>query len=154
MISSYLLKVILPFAYQYVRQQQALILEKGVALNEDQQIDAYLIGVKDIAKVRLLCVDTIPRPAIPTFLKEVTGFVNSLPKRAIGSTYGYGIYIQTDHWNQRRLVAHELTHTMQFERMGLQPFMKAYLTECMTFGYPHGPLEQEARRVAREICAD
>ena len=50
----------LPIIIDWVKNQEKLILNNGVGLSEDQKIDAYLIGVKNIDKVRLLEVDQIP----------------------------------------------------------------------------------------------
>ena len=33
-------------------------------------------------------------------------------------TLRYGIFIQTDHWGDRRLLLHELAHVAQYERFG------------------------------------
>jgi len=53
-----------------------------------------------------------------------------------------------------RLVFHELVHTLQYERFGGFPqFLKQYLHECITVGYPEAPLEQEARRIEDKMCA-
>ena len=42
---------------------------------------------------------------------------------------------------------------MQYERAGgIQFFLELYLNECLTLGYPNGPLEQEARKNEKEIC--
>jgi hypothetical protein len=42
----------------------------------------------------------------------------------------------------------------QYERLGgIRPFLSAYLRECISPGYPLGALEQEAIRVAAEICS-
>jgi hypothetical protein len=36
-------------------------------------------------------------------------------------------------------------HTAQYERLGgIEPFLRQYLRECLTIGYPEAPLEQEA----------
>lgn len=71
----------------------------------------------------------------------------------IGLTLRYGIFICDDNWGQRRLVVHELAHTMQYERLGsIEAFLRQYLHECITIGYPEAPMEQEAKRIEREIC--
>jgi len=50
-------------------------------------------------------------------------------------------------------LVHELVHTGQYERLGgVRPFLERYLRECLTIGYPMGALEQEAIRIAEEIC--
>ena len=71
----------------------------------------------------------------------------------IGLTLRYGIFIRGDHWDSRRLVVHELAHTMQYERLGsIEAFLKQYLHECITIGYPAAPMVQEAKRIEREMC--
>jgi len=55
------------------------------------------------------------------------------------------IFVRSDCWCERRLIAHELVHTVQYERLGgIRPFLRQYLTECLTVGYPAAPMEQEA----------
>jgi hypothetical protein len=41
---------------------------------------------------------------------------------------------------------------MQYERFGgVLPFLRQYLTECLTVGYPEAPLEQEAIALSKTI---
>lgn len=62
-----------------------------------------------------------------------------------GLTVRYGIFIREAYWGDRRLIAHELAHTAQYERRGgIAPFLRAYLTECLTIGYSGAALELEA----------
>ena len=62
-----------------------------------------------------------------------------------GLALQYGIFIRSDCWRERTLIAHELVHTAQYERLGgILPFLRKYLFECVTIGYPEAPLEQEA----------
>jgi hypothetical protein len=152
MIKPELWKMFLPMACQWVIQQEERILKYGVPLDEDQQIDAWLIGVKEIGKVRLLQVDQFPVPSVPG-IREIIERTGLYSLRTIGTTYRYGIYIRSDYWNHRRLIVHELTHTMQYERMGsLEKFVEQYARECLTLGYPNGPLELEARQMESKIC--
>jgi hypothetical protein len=44
-----------------------------------------------------------------------------------------------------KLVAHELMHVAQYERLGSIPaFLQQYLSEVNQYGYPAAPMEQEA----------
>ncbi|HEX4665027.1 MAG TPA: hypothetical protein VH207_00400 [Chthoniobacterales bacterium] len=62
--------------------------------------------------------------------------------------------MRSDCWRDRALVAHELAHTAQYERLGgIAPFLKQYLFECLTIGYPAAPMEQEAIAEARRLEA-
>ncbi|MBT31423.1 MAG: hypothetical protein CMO01_17345 [Thalassobius sp.] len=152
MISKKELESLLPMASEWARNQEDFIIQNGVPLTDDLKIDAYLIGVNQIEKVRLLKVDTIPTPKVPE-LKEAISATGLLTPNTIGVTFRYGIYIRSDFWLRRNLVVHELIHTMQYERYGnVRRFLKYYLKECIEIGYPYGPLELEARRIEKEIC--
>ncbi|WP_118972523.1 hypothetical protein [Taibaiella koreensis] len=143
---------IFPMACAWAKQQESWILDNGVPLNEDQQIDAYLAGVKAIEKVRLWYADRAPEPALPE-LKAATERLGLLWSGTAGTTFRYGIFIRNDRRHDRSLVVHELVHTMQYERMGgFEPFLEQYLKECLTVGYPDGALEQEARLIEQRLC--
>ena len=64
-------------------------------------------------------------------------------------TFGHGILLKNGAVD-RRLVVHELVHVMQYERFGgIDVFLKEYVKEVVFDPrYPHGPLEQEAERLA------
>ncbi|SRR6266496_1082597 len=143
---------LLPLACNWAEQQEAYVIKNGVPLDNQRKVDAYLIGIKKINRVRLLRVDKIPTPSLPE-LKSAAELTGLLSSNTIGLTFRYGIYIRTGFWNQRRLLVHELTHTMQYERLGgFKRFLEQYLNECLTDGYPFGFLEQEAIRIEKEMC--
>ena len=111
-----------------------------------------MIGVKNIDKVRLLEVDQIPIFKEKN-LEELNKIAGLQSDSTIGITFQYGIYIKKGFIKKRSLIVHELVHTMQYERVGgIENFLKQYLLECLTSGYPNGELEQEARKIEREIC--
>ena len=143
---------LLPLICKYIQSQERRILQNGTPLDVDQQIDAYQIGIKSIQKVRLLEVHEIPLPRNSILVDALaqTGLISS---QTIGITFRHGIYIRSGHWKDRRLVVHELTHTMQYERLGgIKPFIREYLKECLTLGYPNGALEREAIQMEEKIC--
>ena len=148
-----LLTVALPVATAWVEEQEAIILRDGVPLTNHQCFDAHLVGVKGPQRVRLMKVDFIPTPTHPVLAKanELVGLVSPL---TAGITFGRGIYIRADLWGDRPLVVHELVHVGQYERYGsVGAFLKDYLTECLTIGYPNGPLEREAIDRSKAVCA-
>jgi len=153
MITRALLKLVLPIACSWAEEQERAIHREGVVLTASQIDDARRIGVKEPLRVRLRVVEEIPLPFHPVLkaAAEKTGFISP---HTIGLTLRYGIFIRSDCWGDRRLVVHELAHTAQYERLGgFQPFLEKYLDECITPpGYPYGPLEQEAKRIEREMC--
>ena len=153
MITRALLKLVLPLACSWAEKQERLIHRDGVALTTSQLADARRVGITQPERVRLRVVDEIPMPLHPV-LKMAAERFGLLSPLTIGLTLRYGIFIRSDCWGDRRLVVHELAHTAQYERLGgFHPFLEKYLNECITPpGYPYGPLEQEAKRIEREMC--
>lgn len=146
------LSMVVPLAANWVEEQQAKILHEGVALTPHQAFDAHLVGVKRPGKVRLLKTDFIPLPESPVLRKANERF-NLVSPVTAGITFGYGIYIREDLWDDRPLITHELVHVGQYERYGsVNAFLRDYLEECLTVGYPNGPLEQEAVLKSRQVC--
>ncbi len=69
-----------------------------------------------------------------------------------GLALRYGIFVRADCWRERGLIAHELAHTAQYEQLGgIEPFLRQYLGECLSIGYPAAPMEQEAIAAAGRL---
>jgi hypothetical protein len=152
MITQEQLKMLLPMACEWTEEQEGIITRRGVPLSTVQIADALEIGVEHPEKVRLLKVARIPFPTRRDLCSpaDVTRLMSPL---AAGLTVRYGIFIRADCWDDRRVVCHELCHTAQYERLGgLQQFLKQYLYECFTIGYPEAPMEQEAVAVTAKLC--
>ena len=145
-------QVLLPLASAWAEEQGRIILRVGVPLTAAQFADAQTIGVAHPEKVRLLPVETIPLPRDPV-LQAAARSSHLISPLTAGLALRYGIFIRADCWGDRRLVFHELVHTLQYERLGgFQNFLQQYLVECLTVGYPNGPLEQEAVATTARLC--
>jgi len=135
---------LLPLASAWAGEQETHILATGRPLTPAQLADAGRLGVSHPARVRLLPVAAIPPPDDPILRAagEATGLISPL---TAGLTLRYGIYIRRDCLEDCGLIAHELVHIAQYERFGsIGAFLRQYLSECLTIGYPAAPLEQEA----------
>jgi hypothetical protein len=142
---------LLPLACRWVEEQERGILRDGLPLNQEQLEIARKIGIRDVRRIRLLEVDQVPEPDDPVLqaAAEAAGLISLLTS---GLTARYGILIRSDYWGNRRLLAHELAHVAQYERLGgIEPFLRCYLTECLNTGYPNGELEQEAKAVEKRF---
>jgi hypothetical protein len=151
MITPEMFEALLPLACTWAEEQEGVILRDGVPLSASQTADAKNAGVAHPERVRLLKVTSIPMPDHPALraAAEATGLISP---QTIGLTLRYGIFVRSDCWGDRRLVAHELVHTSQYERLGgFQAFLRQYLHECLTVGYPDAPMEQEAVRFAERL---
>ena len=146
-------EMLLPLAAAWATEQEQKIVCDGVPLSEKEVGDACAVGVTEPDRIRLLRVETIPRPSQPQ-LRAACDAVDFLTPATRGLTLGRGIFIRSDCWRDRSLVVHELVHVAQYERFGgILPFLRSYLFECLTVGYSASPLEREAIAVTARVCA-
>ena len=143
---------LLPLACQWAAAQERRILAQGERLSNLELADARRIGVATPERVRLLYVPEIPIPehlALRAAAEE-TQLISPLTG---GLTLRYGIFIRSDCRFHRAMVVHEFGHTAQYERFGgFEPFLRQYLFECLTAGYPEAPMEQEVIILTARIC--
>jgi hypothetical protein len=147
------LEELLPLAAEWAMEQQQRVLCEGVPLSKKEMADAKAIGVRDPERVRLLRVDSVPVPVHP-MLKAAAASINFVTSAPSGLALENGIFVRADHWRDRELIAHELAHIAQYQRLGgVLPFLQTYITQCATVGYQQAPLELEANATAARICS-
>ncbi len=145
---------LLPLAYQWARNIENFVLQHGSPLPRRQVTDARQVGVKDICRVRVLAVDRMPLPEEPA-LAEASRRTQIITDSCRAIAIGHAVVLRADAWGDRELFLHQLVHVAQCERSGgLEQWVRHYLvdrTNCPNFTI--SALEEEARRIAREICA-
>jgi len=153
-----LLLPLLPFAVWWVRGREAEILRGGDPLDEMQLSLAHAIGVATPERVRVMAAACVPMP-LPSMVRHIAERWHWLSPHIAGMTLGHGIVLRSDCRDDPRLLAHELKHVAQYQRYARDSlygrhagFLRRHLRECVWPGYPHGPLEAEARR-AEAIAA-
>jgi hypothetical protein len=146
-------ELLLPLAASWAAKQEERMLRAGAPLSEAELADAKVIGVREPQRIRLLKLDCVPAPAHP-MLKAAAAAIQFLTPATCGLALRYGIFVRSDCWRDRALIAHELVHVMQYERLGgILPFLREYLYQCVTIGYPEAPLEQEAILLCKNLLA-
>ena len=146
-------ETLFPLAVAWAAEEERRVLRDGVPLTAQETFDAQSLGVLQPERIRLLRVPQIPRPEEEN-LRAACDAIEFLGPATRGLTLGYGIFVRTDCWRDRELIAHELVHTAQYERLGgLEPFLRRYLTECLTVGYEQSPLEREAINGSARLSA-
>ncbi len=142
---------LIPKASKWVEKQESFILSNGVILTEKQSRIASRMGIKNVSKIRLLKAKSIPEPE-DSVLKEASKAIGFISGNTLGITYRYGIYIRQDFWENESLIIHELTHTLQYERLGgIANFLEQYIKECIYYGYDKSPLEIEAKTMETKL---
>jgi hypothetical protein len=147
-------KHLLLLAYEWAKTQEKFILERGIPLGTRYLADACRVGIHDCSRVKVLIVDRIPMPENAE-LAEAARRSQIISDTSRGVTIGHGIIIRADSWGNRELMLHQLVHVAQCERNGgLEAFVQRYLCDRQTCAkFTVGSFEEEARRIAREICA-
>jgi len=140
-------KTVLPLGARWVQRQEAAILRDGRPLSEWETMWATDVGVKRPEDVRILPVPRVPTPGawFTRMLSVLFGFLSEGPT---GMAVSYGIYLEASQATNPSLLVHELTHVAQFERLGVEGFLREYLTQCARDGYWEAAMEQEARQAA------
>lgn len=147
------LETTLSLACEWANDHEQLILLHGAPLGSQHLADARLAGVKNPSRIRVLIVDRIPLPSNAQ-LAEVSREKQILTTASRGCAFGYGIIIRADSWGDRELLLHQLVHVAQYERThDLEACIREYVSERSNSPkFTAGPLEEEARRIARQIC--
>jgi hypothetical protein len=151
MITPFIVEQYFPKAVQWVAEMERAILKSGQPLLPQNRKDAETIGVQQSKDVRILVLDGIPLPNDPG-LRQLAAETELITDRTAGMTFGHGIVLKKGSID-RRLIAHELVHVMQYERFGgIKAFLKEYVKEvAFPPGYPNGPLEREADQLAELV---
>ncbi len=122
----------------------------GRTLTPVEQALATQLGVAAPERVRVVLTPTMPWPG-PRWLHRLASRLGFPALESIGLCLGHTIFLHPA-WARPAVLAHELVHTAQCERLGgLRPFLHRYLAECLAFGYAEAPLEREARDVSTSV---
>ncbi len=154
MIDQETFEQLVALAYQWAKTQEEFVLTHGIPLGPQALADARRAGVRDCDRIRILVVDRIPVPETGELAEAAQRTRIVTPDtRCVG--VGHAIMIRAEAWGDRELLVHNLVHIAQCERSGgLEQWVQEYLFDRQnSAAFTAGILEEEARRVAREICA-
>ncbi len=136
-------------AIKWLLAQEARLLKQGRPLAADEMELARRMGVQHPEKVRVLVLAQFPFPDDPELASQAAA-LGLGSDQAGGFSMGYAVLVKPQFEGRRSLLAHELVHVAQRERLGIDAFIRRYLLELKTVGYSHSPLEMEANRMMRE----
>ena len=154
MIDEHQFNRLAPLACQWAKAQEAFVLKLGVKLTARQVVDAEQAGVQQTDRVRILVVDRISLPDDKE-LADAARQAQIITDSSRAVAIGYAVIIRADSWQNRELLLHQLVHVAQCERSGgLETFVHEYLSDRNNSAqFSVGALEDEARSLARDICA-
>jgi hypothetical protein len=139
-----------PLALQWLNETEAELLNKGRPLTGAETAMARTVGVKYPDRVRVVVLAEFPLPSGETLRTEAMRY--GLGSAAEGGrTMGYVIMLKEKLAQKRWILAHELAHVAQQERMGREAFIRRFIAERELMGYRRAPLELEANKLAPEF---
>lgn len=136
---------LLPGALAFVEDSEREILRRGRPLGADETRIAQAVGVAHPEQVRILVSENFIQPRDRAFVALVRRLGIDDAAGLLGRASGYGIQLRPMSARSRRLLAHELTHVAQYERMGKAGLLRQYFVELLMVGYERAPLEAAAR---------
>ena len=135
-----------PIVAEMMATTEAEVLATGRPLTTDELALARSLGVAEPEKVRIAVREAFPVPADERLVQAAReyGLVLGSQDEA-GRTQGHAILVKPAFAASKRVLAHELVHVAQFERLGgIEAYAREYLIELLVVGEKRAPLEQEA----------
>ncbi len=160
----------LPATLALLQTVEHTALAHGRALTPAELRIARRLGVTQPERVRVLVTPVLPswmapdllaggkaNASIATDTNPAASAAERVPPErrygVAGLTAGHGILLAIHHAHNPRVLAHELAHVAQYERLGMRAFALRYLTELLSVGYYRAPLEREADAAMRRVLA-
>ena len=93
--------------------------------------------------IRIVVLEKFPMPSNHELASEAEklGLGGALEG---GRAMGYAIMLKPKLADNPTVIAHELVHVAQHDRLGREAFLRRYLAELEMMGYARSPLELEA----------
>jgi hypothetical protein len=139
-----------PAALRWLNETEASLLEGGRRLSSVEIAIAQAVGVQEPDRVRIVVLGGFPMPEDDALRMEAIrlGFGSTAEG---GRTMGYVIMLKPRYAQARWVLAQELVHVAQQERMRREAFVRRFLVEQELLGYRRAPLELEANKRALEF---
>lgn len=140
---------LLPRAMDWFAEVETDLLPQGRPLSEGEMAFARQLGVIRPERVRVVVLASFPMPEDQVLRAEAERY-------GLGSTsegaraIGYVIMLKPRFAKSSTVIAHELVHVSQHDRLGRAGFLRRYITEMEIMGYSRSPLELEAYQKQRK----
>lgn len=131
----------LPRLLGWYAKAEVELLPQGRPLKAAELAIARVLNIHQPDKVRIVVQESFPLPDDAELRREAEA-------SGMGSedarTMGYAILLKPYLHEDPAVIAHELVHIAQHDRLGREAFLRRYLTELEVLGYEAAPLEVEA----------
>ncbi|MBJ6609082.1 MAG: hypothetical protein JG718_01860 [Candidatus Thiothrix moscowensis] len=131
----------LPLLLDWYAKAETGLVAQGRPLSRLELHIARALHIRQPDKVRIVVLEAFPLPDDAELRAEAEA---SGMGQEDARTMGYAILLKPYLHEDPGVIAHELVHIAQHDRMGRETFMRRYLTELEVLGYDAAPLEVEA----------
>lgn len=139
---------LLPRVLEWYTRVETELLPQGRLLSETEMKIARQLGVIRPESVRIIVLEIFPMPEDRVLRAEAERY--GLGSAAEGArAIGYVIMLKPRYAKSSMIIAHELVHVSQHDRLGRAAFLRRYITEMEMLGYSRSPLEIEAYQKQR-----
>lgn len=132
-----------PLTLAWYEEVEGQLLPQGRMLSSQETALAQRLGVKFPEKVRIVVLEKFPAPSNHELAVEAEKFGIGSALEG-GRAMGYAIMLKPNLADNPTVIAHELVHVAQHDRLGREAFLRRYLVELEMMGYARSPLELEA----------
>lgn len=142
---------VLPRLLDWYAKAETRLHPQGRPLNPAERRIAQRLAIRQPDMIRILVQETFPLPDDAELRAEAEASgMGSEDARTMGDVILLKPYLHED----PAVIAHELVHIAQHDRLGRKAFMRRYLTELAVLGYDAAPLEVEAYARQDTLLAD
>ena len=134
---------LLPRALNWLETIETDYYRQGRPLSLEEIAVAQQIGVAKPDEVRVVVLETFPMPT-DSELRAEAQRLGYGGLREGGRTVGYVVMLKPQVMHNATVLAHELVHVSQVDRLGRKGLLRRYLIEMVVVGYARSPLELEA----------
>jgi len=134
-----------PGAIVFVDETEREILRRGRPLNAEETRIALAVGVAHPEQVRVLVHEHFIEPRDRAWVALARRLGITTDAEEAGRAAGHGLELKRRFARTRSVLAHELTHVAQYERLGTPALLRDYLEQLLVVGYERSPIEAEAR---------
>jgi hypothetical protein len=131
---------------EWDRRIEGFVRQVGRELSAEETAEAREAGVAAPERIRVATMFRIPFPD-HELLRQANERLRLVRPDSIAYTVNHAILLREVCGPVERVLFHEFVHVSQFERMGLETFVRQYVHELAQSGYVRSGIEKEAAAV-------
>lgn len=143
-------ELLTPLTLAWYAEIENKYLTTGRPLTENELPIARAAGVSHPERVRVVILGDFPFPSNKTLLLHTREYGYGSTTEG-GRSVGYIVMLKAQHKDKRWIIARELAHVAQQEKMGRTAYVRRFIAEHELLGRHRAPMVLDANNVALEF---